>query len=448
MPRSSIPAGYPVFSATTSRSTRSTSAAGAAGLAGVGAVTAGSGGGVAGTAGRTTATGGGTGAGAGGWYAGAGGGTKAGAGGGANATGAGGTVPGANSDCWVPTRASRVRWASSWDSRNCLCSRAVCSCICCRAVSVCWVRPSAWDSPVGAGSVIGAPAAGGSERTTGAGGTAAGGRGGCFGRGATWFAPQIGTASPGGGASAGRHRLPSSQAASRTACPRAASRPSAWAKSNTPDRLPPDPSSGTAVVSVRPASARVASASRVSTVPGPTSTNVRTPAAAIARTWSANLTGLASWWPSSSRQAAGSSGYAAAVVLANTGADPAGKAIASRADRNGPAAAATRELWNAPATGSRTARTPAAANAFSARSTSGVGPDSTFWVGAFWLATTTLRECLPITASTSDAGAKTASIAPASPARCSAISRPRSRDRACSSSGLSRPAAARATSSP
>ncbi len=386
IPSSSIPAGYPVFSATTSSSTRSTAwavdpLAEGAGRSAATATTRvpGAAGSAAGT-GRTAGDGVTVGVGAGA-------GIEAGAGAGAAA----GAVPGKRRACCWAIRAERVRWAWSCESRNCLCSRAVCSCNCCRAASVCWVSCSAWVSPDGggpwAGSGIGVTAvAGGGGRSAGAGRgapSAAGGRGARLGRGETAFAPQTGTVSPGRASAAGRHRLPASQAASRTAYPRAASRPRRCPKSSTPGRLPEEASRATASAPGIDASESVCSASRVSTDPGPTSTNVRTPAAAIARTWSANRTGWASWWPSRSRAAAGSAGYSAAVELAKTGLRPGPNSTPSRAARNGAAASATSGLWNAAATGNRAVRTPLAANACSAFSTSAVGPDSTDWAGAF-----------------------------------------------------------------
>ena len=59
-----------------------------------------------------------------------------------------------------------------------------------------------------------------------------------------------------------------------------------------------------------------------------------------------------------------------------------------------------------------------------------------------------IEDITAITRSMSGRGARAASIAPRSPVRCSPMSRPRSRDSANNSSGVRRPVAARATSSP
>ncbi len=67
-----------------------------------------------------------------------------------------------------------------------------------------------------------------------------------------------------------------------------------------PDASPQTHPAQTPSASLTGASARIASTRRVSTDPGPTSTNVRTPAAVIARTCSTNATGLASWFASRS----------------------------------------------------------------------------------------------------------------------------------------------------
>ena len=194
-------------------------------------------------------------------------------------------------------------------------------------------------------------------------------------RGSTEFAPHTLTVSPAFPlGSGGRHRLFSSHAVSATACPPAASRANTFPKSSTPDRFPPDASSAKASgggrgvplpdESVTGTSVKIASTSLVRTLPGPTSRNVRAPAAAIARISSTNATGLARWLASRSFAAPSSVGYSLAVVFANTGGPPWPlSAVPSSAARKGTAASATNAEWNAAATGSRVAFTPASENA-------------------------------------------------------------------------------------
>ncbi len=207
-------------------------------------------------------------------------------------------------------------------------------------------------------------------------------------------------------------------------------------------------STATAATPGTAASSATASASRVSTVPGPTSRNVRAPAAIMLRTWSANATGFASCPASRAWASRGSAGYGSAVVFENTGTVPRPNSTPPIAARNGAAASATSGLWNAAATGSRTDFIRAAANACCARSISGVAPDTTDCFGPLRLATTMSSLCSAMTPSTAASGARTASMVPGSPGRRSPMSRPRSRDRWNRSAGANRSAAARATNSP
>ena len=186
----------------------------------------------------------------------------------------------------------------------------------------------------------------------------------------------------------------------------------------------------------------IASTSRVSTDPGPTSTNVRTPAAAIARTCSDERDRLGELVRRAGRgRRSASAGYSAAVVLANTGTAPgpnvdAVQRGAERRRRRRPrAGCGTRPR---PAAGPP-AR-PARANASAARSISAVGPDSTVCVRGVLVGDDQVEPSVARRPrSMSASGASTASIAPGSPARCSAISRPRSRDRANRSAGVEPP---------
>ncbi len=257
--------------------------------------------------------------------------------------------------------------------------------------------------------------------------------------------------SPGfSGSAGGRHRLPASHPTSRTACPRAANRARATAKSSTPGRAPVELSSDKATTSSSgsPASAAICSISRASVCPGPTSRNVRAPAAYIARTSDTNSTGCANWFPSRSRVASASAGYAPPVVLAYTGV-PAGRiSTAASVWRNGPAASATCGLWKAAGTASGTVRTAIAWNARSVLAISSDGPESTTWAGAFLFANTTAAPVSTTTAWARASGARTASMRPGSPGRALAMSRPRSRERMNSSPIPIRPPAARAGSSP
>ncbi len=166
---------------------------------------------------------------------------------------------------------------------------------------------------------------------------------------------------------------------------------------------------------------------------------------------SANRTGAPICSASPARTASGSAGYGVAVLLAHTGTDGGRTVSVSSVRANASPAPAISGLWNAQATWSRFAVSPASRSRSIAVSTAVVGPEITVCRGELRLAVTT-SSASPASASTfstSSADAVTAAMVPASP--------PRTPDRMASaraalavsrSSGVRAPATASATSSP
>ncbi len=183
------------------------------------------------------------------------------------------------------------------------------------------------------------------------------------------------------------------------------------------------------------------------TDPGPTSMNVRAPAAYMASIISTKRTGAAICAARWSRMPSGLATYGVAVALDQTGTLGAAVGTPSRWARSGSVAAATIGEWKAVATGSLRARTPRSRRAASKAEMASVEPERTTCFGPLWLATVTSAPISATRARTASTGLLTTVIAPGI-SDAWAISSPRRRATETTSVAESVWAACRAVTSP